>query len=217
MVSYAQGFMLLREAAKEYQLEPELRRHRADVARRLHHPRRCSWAEIKKAFDKNPTLSNLLLDPYFKGVMERYQGAWRRAVAEAVTVGVPMPAFTTALAFFDGYRTERLPANLLQAQRDYFGAHTYERIDKPRGKFFHTNWTGQGRQRVVGDIHGLGEQHEHGPEYTTKKLRWIFSRWARWSTAWTPGSSRSARRRSARSTSAAASSTAPPTSPIVSA
>ena len=100
--------------------------------------------DIKKAFDKNPKLDNLLLDDYFKGVIDRCQGSWRRVVSKAVETGVPVPAFTTALAFYDGYRSERLPANLLQAQRDYFGAHTYERVDQPRGKFSHTNWTGKG-------------------------------------------------------------------------
>ena len=100
--------------------------------------------KIKEAYDQNPTLSNLLLDPYFKGEVESAQAAWRRVVAKAVEHGIPTPAMSSALAFFDGYRSGRLPANLLQAQRDYFGAHTYERVDKPRGEFFHTNWTGEG-------------------------------------------------------------------------
>ncbi|HSB14209.1 MAG TPA: hypothetical protein VLE22_07100, partial [Bryobacteraceae bacterium] len=100
--------------------------------------------KIKEAFDRDKNLSNLLMDKYFRGVIARRQTSWRRAVAKAVQMGVPVPAFTTALAFYDGYRSERLPANLLQAQRDYFGAHTYERVDKPRGQFFHTNWTGRG-------------------------------------------------------------------------
>ncbi|MBA3632270.1 MAG: hypothetical protein H0W58_05585 [Acidobacteria bacterium] len=99
---------------------------------------------IKDAFDKNPLLTNLLLDEFFSQILNEYQSSWRRAVIKAIEYGVPTPAFSTALSFFDGYRTERLPANLLQAQRDYFGAHTYERIDKPRGEFFHTNWTGRG-------------------------------------------------------------------------
>ena len=85
-----------------------------------------------------------MLDDYFKGEVNACQAAWRGVVAKAVEMGVPVPAFTSALSFFDGYRSERLPANLLQAQRDYFGAHTYERVDKPRGEFFHTNWTGRG-------------------------------------------------------------------------
>jgi 6-phosphogluconate dehydrogenase len=100
--------------------------------------------KIKVAFDTNPQLANLLLDPYFQEVIERCQGSWRRAVVQAIEAGVPVPAFTTALSFYDGFRSARLPANLLQAQRDYFGAHTYERVDQPRGKFFHTNWTGKG-------------------------------------------------------------------------
>jgi 6-phosphogluconate dehydrogenase len=143
LVSYAQGFMLLREAAKEYHWNLNYGAI-AMVWREGCIIRSVFLGDIKKAFDNNPNLSNLLLDPYFKGLIERCQGSWRRAVAEAVTVGVPVPAFTTALSFFDGYRSQRLPANLLQAQRDYFGAHTYERVDQPRGKFFHTNWTGKG-------------------------------------------------------------------------
>jgi 6-phosphogluconate dehydrogenase len=99
---------------------------------------------IKAAFDKNPSLGNLLLDDYFSSVINRCQQSWRRAVVLAVTLGIPVPALSSALSFFDGYRSERLPANLLQAQRDYFGAHTYQRTDKPRDRFFHTNWTGSG-------------------------------------------------------------------------
>ncbi len=97
---------------------------------------------IKAAYDKNPQLENLLMDDFFSGALNKYQAKWRKAVIAGIELGVPTPAFSTALAFFDGYRTERLPANLLQAQRDFFGAHTYERVDKPRGEFFHTNWTG---------------------------------------------------------------------------
>jgi 6-phosphogluconate dehydrogenase len=100
--------------------------------------------KIKEAYDKNPELTNLLLDPYFKNEVENAQAAWRRVIAKAVENGIPVPAMSSALAFYDGYRSERLPANLIQAQRDYFGAHTYERVDKPRGEFFHTNWTGTG-------------------------------------------------------------------------
>ena len=100
--------------------------------------------KIKEAFDKNPELENLLLDPFFADIVQKAQGAWRRVVIKAVEMGVPVPAISSALTFFDGYRSERLPANLLQAQRDYFGAHTYERVDKPRGEWFHTNWTGRG-------------------------------------------------------------------------
>ena len=100
--------------------------------------------KIKEAFDKNPQLTNLLLDPSFRRRIKRCQKGWRNVVATAAKKGIPVPAFSTALAFYDPYRSDGLPANLLQAQRDYFGAHTYERVDKPRGQFFHTNWTGHG-------------------------------------------------------------------------
>ena len=143
IVSYAQGFMLLEEAAREYHWNLNYGGI-ALVWRAGCIIRSAFLGKIKAAFDHNPDLSNLLLDDYFNGVIERCQTSWRRVVARAVESGVPVPAFTTALAFYDGYRSERLPANLLQAQRDYFGAHTYERIDQPRGKFFHTNWTGKG-------------------------------------------------------------------------
>jgi 6-phosphogluconate dehydrogenase len=143
LVSYAQGFMLLREAAKEYKWNLNYGAI-AMVWRAGCIIRSVFLGKIKEAFDLNPALSNLLLDPYFKGLIERCQPSWRKTVSKAVESGVPVPAFTTALAFFDGYRSERLPANLLQAQRDYFGAHTYERTDCPRGKYFHTNWTGKG-------------------------------------------------------------------------
>ena len=99
---------------------------------------------IKEAFDKKPDRVNLLLDPFFKEAVENAQDAWRRVVTTAVQMGIAIPAMSSALAYYDGYRSSRLPANLLQAQRDYFGAHTYERLDKPRGEFFHTNWTGRG-------------------------------------------------------------------------
>ena len=99
---------------------------------------------IRDAFEKNPELANLLLDDFFARAIADAQTAWRRVAAAAATLGVPMPAIGSALAYYDGYRSERLPANLLQAQRDFFGAHTYERIDRPRGEFFHTNWTGHG-------------------------------------------------------------------------
>ncbi len=143
IVSYAQGFMLLREAAREYHWNLNYGGI-ALVWRAGCIIRSAFLGKIKEAFDRNASLSNLLLDEYFSDVIERCQGSWRRVVAKAVESGVPVPAFTTALAFYDGYRSERLPANLLQAQRDYFGAHTYERTDQPRGKFFHTNWTGKG-------------------------------------------------------------------------
>jgi len=143
IVSYAQGFMLLREAAKEYHWNlnygPIAMVWRAGCIIRS-----AFLGKIKAAFDKNPNITNLLLDEYFKAIIDRCQDSWRKAVSHAVTAGIPVPAFTTALAFYDGYRSQRLPANLLQAQRDYFGAHTYERIDQPRGRFFHTNWTGKG-------------------------------------------------------------------------
>jgi 6-phosphogluconate dehydrogenase len=100
--------------------------------------------DIERAFSRNPKLINLLLDPFFTRAVRRAQSGWRRVVAAAAKIGVPMPAISSALAFYDGYRCERLPANLLQAQRDYFGAHMYERVDTPRGEFFHTNWTGRG-------------------------------------------------------------------------
>ena len=100
--------------------------------------------KIKEAFDNNPDITNLLLDPFFKDKVEKAQSGWRNVVAAAAMNGIAIPAISSALGYFDGYRCENLPANLLQAQRDYFGAHTYERTDKPRGEFFHTNWTGRG-------------------------------------------------------------------------
>jgi 6-phosphogluconate dehydrogenase len=143
LVSYAQGFMLLAEAAKQYKWDLNYGGI-ALVWRAGCIIRSAFLGKIKEAFTRNPKLSNLLLDDYFHGVIERCQASWRRVVMQAVAAGVPVPAFTTALSFYDGYRCERLPANLLQALRDYFGAHTYERVDQPRGKFFHTNWTGKG-------------------------------------------------------------------------
>jgi 6-phosphogluconate dehydrogenase len=143
IISYAQGYMLMREAAREngwnlnYGGIALLWRGGCII-------RSVFLSKIKETFDKNPNLHNLLLDDYFRGVIDRCQPSWRRVVAKAVQLGVPVPAHSTALAFYDGYRSARLPANLLQAQRDYFGAHTYERIDRPRGQFFHTNWTGRG-------------------------------------------------------------------------
>jgi 6-phosphogluconate dehydrogenase len=143
VVSYAQGYLLMREAAKEYKWNLNyggiaLMWRGGCIIRSVF------LGKIKEAFDKNPNLENLLLDPFFSGLIEDAQASWRRVVAAAVQNGIPSPALSSALAYFDGYRSERLPANLLQAQRDYFGAHTYERIDKPRGEFFHTNWTGHG-------------------------------------------------------------------------
>ena len=145
IISYAQGYELMHAAAQEYELGPQLRRHRADVAGRLHHPR-AFLGKIKEAFDRNPKLTNLLLDSVLP--RRRSSGArtgWRRVVGDGgARTGSRSRRSATALAYFDGYRSGRLPANLLQAQRDYFGAHTYERIDQPRGQFFHTNWTGRG-------------------------------------------------------------------------
>lgn len=143
VVSYAQGYLLMREAAKEHQWNLNyggiaLMWRGGCIIRSVF------LGKIKEAFDKNSDLENLLLDPFFTGIIEDAQASWRRVVAAAVTNGIPVPAFSSALSYFDGYRSERLPANLLQAQRDYFGAHTYERTDKPRGEFFHTNWTGHG-------------------------------------------------------------------------
>ncbi len=143
IVSYAQGFMLMREAAKEYAWnlnfgEIALMWRGGCIIRSVF------LGKIKEAFDKKPDLNNLLIDEYFREILEKAQGSWRRVGAKAIELGIPVPAMSTALSFFDGYRTGRLPANLLQAQRDYFGAHTYERTDKPRGEFFHTNWTGSG-------------------------------------------------------------------------
>lgn len=100
--------------------------------------------DIKNAFDNNPKLENLLLDPFFKDAVQVAEESWRRVCATALLNGIPVPALSSALGYYDGFRSERLPANLLQAQRDYFGAHQYERLDSPRGKFFHTDWTGRG-------------------------------------------------------------------------
>jgi 6-phosphogluconate dehydrogenase len=143
IVSYAQGYMLMHEAAKEYGWSLNYG-NIALLWRSGCIIRSVFLDKIKAAYEKNPNLTNLLIDDYFANLVGSCQTAWRRVIAQAVTLGIPVPAFSTALAFYDGYRSERLPANLLQAQRDYFGAHTYERLDKPRGEFFHTNWTGRG-------------------------------------------------------------------------
>ena len=140
IISYTQGFMLMQQAAKEFGWNLNyggvamMWREGCIIRSRF-------LGEIKKAYVRNPKLQNLLLDDYFRGEVEKAQEGWRKVVAMAALKGVPSPAFSTALAYYDGYRNERLPANLLQAQRDYFGAHTYERTDKPRGEFFHTDWT----------------------------------------------------------------------------
>ena len=143
IVSYAQGYDLMMEAAKEYNWNLNyggiaLMWRGGCIIRSVF------LKDIKNAFDQNPNLRNLLLDPFFKEQVEVAQAGWRRVCATALENGIPVPAMTSALAYFDGFRSERLPANLLQAQRDYFGAHMYERVDKPRGEFFHTNWTGHG-------------------------------------------------------------------------
>ncbi len=143
IVSYAQGYMLMRAAAKEYGWNLNyggialMWRGGCIIRSRF-------LGKIKEAYDTNPKLSNLMLDDYFRGEIKKSQKSWRNVVATAAKKGIPVPAFSTALAFYDQYRSAVLPANLLQAQRDYFGAHTYERVDKPRGEFFHTNWTGRG-------------------------------------------------------------------------
>ncbi|MBI5154579.1 decarboxylating NADP(+)-dependent phosphogluconate dehydrogenase [Candidatus Poribacteria bacterium] len=141
--SYAQGYQLLRAAAKEngwnlnYGGLALMWRGGCII-------RSAFLGRIKEAFDRDPALGNLLLDPFFREALATANGGWRRALISAIELGIPMPAMTSALAYYDGYRCERLPANLLQAQRDFFGAHTYERVDRPRGEFFHTNWTGHG-------------------------------------------------------------------------
>ena len=143
IVSYAQGYQLMRAVSEEqdwglnYGAVALMWREGCIIRSRF-------LGNIRDAFEKNPDLTNILIDGFFEAAVRRAQGAWRRVVAAAVTRGIPMPAIGAALAYYDGYRSERLPANLLQAQRDYFGAHTYERIDRPRGEFFHTNWTGRG-------------------------------------------------------------------------
>jgi len=143
IVSYTQGFALLREAAREYKWDLDyggiamLWRGGCII-------RSVFLSKIKDAFDTNPALSNLMLDPFFRERIIESQQAWRRVVSTAILHGVWVPALSTALCYYDGFRNGRLPANLLQAQRDYFGAHQYERVDAPRGQFFHTNWTGQG-------------------------------------------------------------------------
>jgi 6-phosphogluconate dehydrogenase len=143
IISYAQGFRLMREASKEYKLSLNY----GEIA--------LMWRggciirsqflnDIKQAYKDTPELENLLLADFFVNAMKKADEGWRKAVILGIELGIPTPAFSSALAYYDGYRTERLPANLLQAQRDYFGAHTYERVDQPRGKFFHTDWTGHG-------------------------------------------------------------------------
>lgn len=141
--SYAQGFALMKAAAKEFGWDLNYSKI-AMIFRGGCIIRAQFLHKIAEAYDKNPDLANLMLDPYFKDILENYQSDWRKTVSTAVTFGVPVQAISSAVAYFDSYRSESLPANLLQAQRDYFGAHTYERTDKPRGEFYHTNWTGTG-------------------------------------------------------------------------
>ncbi len=143
IISYAQGYDLMGEAAKEYKWNL----NNGGIALMWRGGciiRSVFLGKIKEAFEKNPELEHLLLDEYFNQTITKAQEGWRKVVATAFTQGIPIPCLATALTYFDGFRSERLPANLLQAQRDYFGAHTYERLDKPRGEFFHTNWTGRG-------------------------------------------------------------------------
>jgi len=143
IVSYAQGFTLMRAASIEYGWNLNY----GNIALLWRNGciiRSVFLGKIKEAFDRDPDLPNLLLDPFFKEKIESTQDSWRRVAAAALTYGIPVPAMTAALTYYDGYRSERLPANLTQAQRDYFGAHQYERVDRPRGEFFHTNWTGRG-------------------------------------------------------------------------
>jgi 6-phosphogluconate dehydrogenase len=143
IISYTQGFMLMKDAAKQlnwtlnYGAIALMWREGCIIRSRF-------LGKIKEAYDHNPDLNSLLLDDFFREAVDKAQKGWRKVVAAAAELGIPTPTFSTALAFYDGYRSQRLPANLLQAQRDYFGAHTYERVDKPRGQFFHTNWTGTG-------------------------------------------------------------------------
>jgi len=143
LVSYAQGYQLMRAAAKTHNWNLNYGGI-ALVWRGGCIIRSAFLGDIKKAFKRNPALQNLLLDKFFKKAVSSRQAGWRRTVILATKLGLPVPCMSSALSYFDGYRSERLPANLLQAQRDYFGAHTYERVDKPRGEFFHTNWTGHG-------------------------------------------------------------------------
>ncbi len=143
IVSYAQGYMLMRAAAHEYSWDlnyggvAQMWRSGCIIRSRF-------LGDIKQAFDDNTALNNLLIAPFFADALADRQNAWRSVVAVAVQGGIPVPALSSALSFYDGFRSKQLPANLIQAQRDYFGAHTYERTDKPRGEFFHTNWTGHG-------------------------------------------------------------------------
>ena len=149
IISYTQGYMLMRAAAEEYEWNLNyggvalMWRGGCIIRSRF-------LGKIKEAFDRDPKLNSLLMDKFFRQEVKKNQRAWRTIVSVAAKKGIPTPAFATALSFFDAYRSERLPANLLQAQRDFFGAHTYERVDQPRGQFFHTNWTGRGGETASG-------------------------------------------------------------------
>jgi len=139
IISYTQGYMLMQAAAKEYGWNLNY----GGIALMWRGGciiRSAFLGKIKEAYERDSTLTNLLLDPFFRGQIEKSQSSWRKVVSEAILTGIPVPALSASISFFDGYRSERLPANLLQAQRDYFGAHTYERIDRRRGEFFHTQW-----------------------------------------------------------------------------
>jgi 6-phosphogluconate dehydrogenase len=147
IISYAQGYQLLRAAA----LSNSWNLNFGGIALTWRGGciiRSAFLGDIKKAFERAPALVNLVLDPFFRDALRQREAAWRRVVVAAVNLGIPVPCLGAALAYYDGYRSARLPANLLQAQRDYFGAHTYERVDRPRGEFFHTNWTGHGGTTV---------------------------------------------------------------------
>jgi len=143
IISYAQGFMLMREASQEHSWDLNY----GGVALMWRGGciiRSAFLGNIRDAYSTDPALNFLGTDPYFQSILKRCMGAWRRVCAKSIEIGLPMPCMTSALSFLDGYTTGRLPANMIQAQRDYFGAHTYERVDAPRGEFFHTDWTGQG-------------------------------------------------------------------------
>ena len=147
IISYAQGYALFRAADKEYKWNLNF----GGIALMWRGGciiRSAFLGKIKEAYEKNAGLMNLLLDPYFTDKIEKAQSGWRQAISVAALNGIPVPTMGTALAYYDAYRSASLPANLLQAQRDYFGAHLYERTDKPRGEFFHTNWTGRGGNTV---------------------------------------------------------------------
>jgi 6-phosphogluconate dehydrogenase len=147
IISYAQGYMLMREAATTYGWALNY----GDIALMWRGGciiRSRFLGDIKQAYTDNPNLQNLLMDEFFIQAIRASETGWRKAIKLGIELGIPLPTFSSALAFFDGYRSNRLPANLLQAQRDYFGAHTYERIDQPRGEFFHTDWIGSGGPAV---------------------------------------------------------------------